>query len=342
MSSLGEMSSRSRSRSLGWSSDGDCSDADEAEDLKPQRPTSFPKKMPISFAFIKLGILNMVMPLVSTRNKHGAELFAGVKAIFHMMNEMNMPFQSFEYDDASDGSQDMCFWLGFLNATRMILETMEHGFIWAATVCSTWVFMSKSSTGRHLSNMGFNIPCVQYANNMVHRVCMLLELCTACCVYWVVEQPKSSTMHLHDRWVAMGRHHEQSGTPIHTCMTCMGAFSGDSLKELKLKGTAPFLNALSAKAPRAARYPEKDIVRTYESADGRLQVTGGSDLKATQAYTREFGLATAHAYYKFCKKHGMPQPQPPLKLSDFEAQTDTAAADEAVLIRDPERPLSAK
>ena len=334
------MRSVSRSRSLGWSSDSD--DADEAITLEPERPVTFPKKMPISFAFIKLGILNMVMPAIEARNKHGAELFAGVKSIYHMMNGMNMLFQSFEYDDAHNGSQDLCFWLGFLNATRVILETMPHGFVWAAVVCSTWVFVSKSSTGRHINNMGFNIPCCQYANNMVQRVCMLLELCTALSIYWIVEQPKSSTMHLHDRWEYMHDLHEQCGTPIHTSMTSMGAFDGESKKDLKLKGTAPFLNQLSAQAPRDAKYPERDIVRRSETADGRIQVTGGSDLKSTQAYTREFGLATAHAYYKFCKKYGTPQPQPPVKLHEFEAQMDTAAADEAVLLRDPERPQSAK
>jgi hypothetical protein len=53
------------------------------------------------------------------------------------------------------------------------------GFVWAAVVCSTWVFFSKSSTGRHLNASGFNTLCVAYANCMVERVCMLLELATS-------------------------------------------------------------------------------------------------------------------------------------------------------------------
>eukprot|EP00969_Alexandrium_andersonii_P251836 11130408-Alexandrium_andersonii.AAC.1 len=158
----------------------------------PEQAASIPKvpKFPISRTLFALGILAHVLHQPPPRTVHACEYFAGVKAITRAMNGMSYSCLSFEIKDAPDGSQDLCTRAGFERATTHVLSVVPGGFIWVAVVCSTWVFMSKSSTGRDKDVMGNpNQVCTLYANAMVQRVCMLLELATACGVHWIVERP---------------------------------------------------------------------------------------------------------------------------------------------------------
>ncbi len=47
----------------------------------------------------------------------------------------------------------------------------------------------------------------------------------------------------------------------------------------------------------AARLPQREIVKRTKRADGSTCISGGADLKASQAYPRRFGLAVAQAYH---------------------------------------------
>ena len=175
------------------------------------------------------GILQLALDKVGDRVTHGVEFFAGVKTIMRGMCAFDYPFKSFEIND-NDNNQDINSRAGFINAVAFVLSCIPFGFIWCAVVCSTWVFMSKSSTGRHIHPLGYggSITC-HYANVMVQRVCMLLELATSMQVHWVVEQPRSSTLHEHPRWELMAERHAIIWS-IRCINTFMGAFMGDSEK----------------------------------------------------------------------------------------------------------------
>eukprot|EP00969_Alexandrium_andersonii_P091639 4044877-Alexandrium_andersonii.AAC.1 len=105
----------------------------------------------------------------------------------------------------------MCTFGGFVTATRFLLECLPGSLVWFAVVCSTWVFMSRSSTGRNVCVLGNGSACTKYANVMVHRVCLLCELASSCNVKWVIEQPTSSTMHRHPRFEQMLAKHKACG-----------------------------------------------------------------------------------------------------------------------------------
>lgn len=75
-----------------------------------------------------------------------------------------------------------------------------------APPCSSWVLISANSTGRTTWNpLGFTqYPRVAWNNDLVHKVSILLELCTALDIYFIVEQPASSRMWSHPRLI--GQH----------------------------------------------------------------------------------------------------------------------------------------
>ena len=90
------------------------------------------------------------------------------------------------------------------------------------------------------------------------------------------------------------------GTQVHSCHTCMGAFGGGSEKGMHLVGTAPCIEGLAAKSPKqlcGSNAPE--IVRKKIRADGSVSVSGGKDLKASQAYPPNFGLKVAECFHKY-------------------------------------------
>ena len=274
-------------------------------------------------------LLPLALAQVTARNQHGCEYFAGVKAITRAMIGMGYKFESFEIQDAEDGSQDINTKQGFLRAMVHICKTMHHAHIWVAVVCSTWVFMSKSSTGRHIHVLGYqdNIG-VHYANVMVHRVCLLLELATSINVDWVVEQPRSSTLHEHPRWVLMTKRMQAVNVPLQRVNTSMGAFRGQTVKSLKFFGTAPWLPNLEVNIALAANSSAgRGMFRKEEKPDGTVAISGGSELNASQAYTPEFGLAVACAYHGYASTLGPPLPREKLRVEDFEFFPDDAEGD---------------
>ena len=86
------------------------------------------------------------------------------------------------------------------------LRSGRNAVIWLGVACNTWVSTSRGSTGR-----SFAIPegrcqhkSVADANVMASRAALIALLCSALELVWVVEQPRSSLLFRHDRflWVA--------------------------------------------------------------------------------------------------------------------------------------------
>eukprot|EP00969_Alexandrium_andersonii_P344729 15239111-Alexandrium_andersonii.AAC.1 len=102
--------------------------------------------------------------------------------------------------------------------------------------------MSKGSTGRNKHVLGNDGQlCTIYANVMVHRISMLLEVATACGLDWIVEQPRSSTMHKHPAWEKMVEHHAKNGTQVEKTNVCLGEYGARTPKDLKLFHTAKWV-----------------------------------------------------------------------------------------------------
>jgi hypothetical protein len=167
------------------------------------------------------------------------EIFAGVQSITRGFRVLGYASEAF--DKISDPTMDVNTLFGFSMVCKLLLRLRPLGFLWAAPPCSSWVFLSKSTTGRRAwSPLGFEDNFrVSWNNTLVHRLCCLLELATNFQVFWVVEQPTSSTLWAHPRCIKLLERH---GSLIQRAHTYMGMYGGASQKGMKLVGTAPWLS----------------------------------------------------------------------------------------------------
>lgn len=171
-----------------------------------------------------------------------------------------------------------------------------------ATVCSTWVWICRSSTLRSPQNPLGNTssPAVAEANAMVSRMALLICFLSARFIGWVLEQPASSLMIRHPR-MQMIKEFGQSDagaalTEFHEVSTNMGGFGAATKKPTKLYSSEKWILHLHRTVPPG--YKADPEVQTVTVKDGK--VTGGRDLKETQAYPIGYGQELFRAW----RQHG--------------------------------------
>ena len=112
---------------------------------------------------------------------------------------------------------------------------------WFAPPCSTWVWMSRSSTGRAVTVTGDpGNENVQAQNILVRRLVHILTLLIKRGVYFVIEQPKSSVMFKHP---AVQRFKERYADKIEEAGLQMGHWTLENRKDTTLWGWAPHLSS---------------------------------------------------------------------------------------------------
>ncbi len=161
-------------------------------------------------------------------------------------------------------------------------------------LCSTWVFMSSSTTTRSALNpMGLvngvaASQKVAEGNLMVSRTTLLLQYFVAQVILLLLEQPISSVCKLHDRlreFIAKLR--------LGTATTWMGCFGADSAKGTWLCSNSQcVLTYLTRTLVRSEHNFSKKQVTIPHYSGG---VTGGPALKETQEYTEEFCVEVLEA-----------------------------------------------
>ena len=127
------------------------------------------------------------------------ELFSGAGALASAFSEHSM--NSEQFDVCHDPLHDIRRVSGFLKAVQLVLRLKVGALLWAGTPCSTWVWISRSSTGRSRGNpLGrTDQHSVSDANVTVSRVALLVLLAVARGACWAIEQPASSLMPEHPR-----------------------------------------------------------------------------------------------------------------------------------------------
>ena len=120
---------------------------------------------------------------------------------------------------------------------------------------------------------------------MVSRVCLILYLLMAKNIFYIYEQPGSSLLWAHPRMDEF----------LRVCdafrgWTWMGAFGHGSPKGTTLWSSRASVKKLCRALPD--RVWENDMTRKTVLSSGAISVSGGKDLKASQAYTPEYGFST--------------------------------------------------
>ncbi len=246
---------------------------------------------------VRLGLLEDLLPLVLV------EFFAG-KAELSWAFERLFPTWVLKYDIKRDRLlQDITSAPGFITALilvfRLALTTAggsleaAGALMWLRTQCSSWVWLSRSKTGRSRRNAGGDRrrASVLQANCMVSRTCLLMALATAFRVIFGLEQPDSSVMVYFDvlRWIRFILNRFFDG--MYSCQTYMSYFNHPCLKGSQLHGSHPMILGLSRNHPgaTAAAKLQKVVSKKRDSA-GNTEVTGGKDVQSTQEYTPEYSV----------------------------------------------------
>eukprot|EP00959_Pyramimonas_sp_CCMP1952_P319869 6693246-Pyramimonas_sp.AAC.1 len=171
------------------------------------------------------------------------------------------------------------------------------GFLWAAPPCSSWAWIAQGATGRSSRNpMGKKTEKVRQANEQASR-CVLLLLVGMLLhnIRFMAEQPVSSLMSKHHRWVQF---FEGLQGRLHEVNVWMQPFGADTPKRTWLASNCLDVHKLALPWDRSREASTVQTTHTsISSVSGKAQVTGTSALKKTQAYPAEFGKAVALAYH---------------------------------------------
>lgn len=272
-----------------------------AQEGGPQR--SLQDGLELHFMFLQIlahvGVPDIVILLVASAQKaipwssrgtlDHVEFYAGQKAVTRAFVRNGRNAASFEKLD--DPLLNMLTARGFLAAVVLVLCLRWGGASLSAPVCSSWVWVSRSTTGRKwFAPLGeSNVRCVWESNLMVARLCVLCRLMLGLGVVWVVEQPANSLMQFHPRWqellrdVHVYRHH-----------LYMSDFGGETAKPTWLYAPAAYLTDIDRHRLRhtSGRVEHSlEVTKVTKRPDGTTSVSGGADLKGTQAYPDGFGQA---------------------------------------------------
>jgi hypothetical protein len=105
------------------------------------------------------------------------------------------------FEIIDDPSEDILSSVGFIKAVRLMLQVRGRGILHFATVCSSWVMINRSTSGRSpywpLGDTSHQY--VRDANTMVSRTVLLALFGLALGFDWALEQPSSSLMFFHPR-----------------------------------------------------------------------------------------------------------------------------------------------
>ena len=147
----------------------------------------------ILFPILKLLTSSRAAPMARTMEM--CEFFCGVAQISE--NFSRAGYNSTGIDVLRDPlNMDLCTPRGFLYAMCLVLATKDRGFLWFATVCSSWVWMCRGTSERSRGDI-YGRPGSRscYEGNMqAARSALLMLLGASRRIWWTLEQPASSLM----------------------------------------------------------------------------------------------------------------------------------------------------
>jgi len=227
---------------------------------------------------------------------------------------------------------------GFIAMVATVMAMHKGAVLWLGTPCSTWVWMSRHSSGRATEILGnLSSAYIRAQNALISRVCYIIVLAMKRGVYWIIEQPDSSIMWQHP---IMARVLSRYSHLICEAHGEMGAWSLETPKGSIFKGTAPYLSALGRRMSPAersvlkTRLAKTETTKQYIDGSGKKRCCGTQALKATQCYSFNFGLAHALAYFTRCNVEAVAAvPGNALNPDDSEDEPLVTADDSLIDIR---------
>ena len=243
-----------------------------------------------------LVFLECICPLSSETLTHAHEMFSGVGNIARAFNRNGHVASQFDYERNAQ-FENILTADGFMIALRQIRCQVQGGMQHVATVCSTWVYLSRASTGRTAAcpEGDTSIRIVRSANCMAGRVALLVVF--GCCLSQAIihENPLTPLLSAskYFTWVR-DTLRQTLGQNWDEYFTWLGAFGHDLQKPTQLLSNRAFCRRLY----RAMTSEERGLCDSNAAAHVlpcdpvclKARVTGTpAGLKASQAYPIAYG-----------------------------------------------------
>ena len=187
------------------------------------------------------------------------ELFAGEQAWSGGMRMLGYVGRS--YDVRYGEQYDFLTPVGFLTVLWTVMCMHAGSVFLVACPCRSWIWISLGTTLRHLNVLGdLTNPMIRAQNALVCRTIYVLVLCIKRGIYWLLEQPASSALFRHPRWLWLIK---RFGRFIRSIKFDMGAWRVDCVKSTILVGTAPYIEDIG----RRLTSNEREVVRMNEDGN---------------------------------------------------------------------------
>ena len=213
-------------------------------------------------------------------------IYSGVASITRAFE--NKGHAACPYDIINDeNGQNMNTDMGFLNAVNLImrLKWPNQSMVWFAIVCSSWVWISRSTTKRTpWAPCGdTNISGVIMGNEQCVRMVLLILFAASRMISYGIEQPASSIIVHHPRFMQLkdvAKKHPDLITYEETHLY-MGSHGAATPKPSKLFTSKGYAKSLDLPLPTHRRKTSKDnatvtVTRSKATGKGRSQARRGS------------------------------------------------------------------
>ena len=251
--------------------------------------------------FNLLAVIAATFPLIP-RDVQCVEYFSGVGQVAKAFREASLNTRTFDIIADAD-LQNLNTSAGLVTALALALSLAARGVAHWATVCSTWIFLSRGSTGRRsgrvwgLPGRAYITENVAVANAQATRMIMICLLLTFRKVCFILEQPLSSIMHELPLWSCIPRQLSKKHTH-------MGSFGALTPKPTWLLSAHTWHQGLCRPLPADFVNMNSGTVTKSTGADGVTKVAGGPRLKETQAYPPAYGVAVQQEWQQWVNAEG--------------------------------------
>ena len=195
------------------------------------------------------------------------EYFSGVANIARAFRHNRGTAAEYDYIRSAE-HENLCKPSGWMTAFVLAMKLQERGLASWATVCSSWIFMSKSCTGRSRADPWGAPPgpgiteSTEKGNTMVARMICVLMLLQARKCTWLLEQPESSVMEYIPQFSCLRMR-------VQRVRTVMGAFGHDSRKGTILLSCHDWHKALEREVPPGFT-PKKMMTKRFIDKNGLI------------------------------------------------------------------------
>eukprot|EP00435_Cladocopium_sp_Y103_P073051 s121_g42.t1 len=180
-------------------------------------------------------------------------------------------FAGKEYDVLYSKNHDLLRTIGFITMLMAVRNLRPGGLVLVGPPCSSWIFLSRSQTGRSWSNPeGNGRRAVELANIFIRRLLYILYFAHKRGCKFLIEQPVSSVL-----WYFRPMRQFLQFTGARRVSFPMGSYGSPTIKMTVTHKGAP-------------------LVKKTISKSGKQQVTGiRGALRESASYPAGFGFALA-------------------------------------------------